>query len=162
MSRFSHRQTVWTFGPVVLLSTLLLSPVTASIVLRALLQAMPHDGLQATVRLVERTTPQNGSPLRQESSEAERLGQPRRTEEEVSGDQEMEGERYVPQPENEPDVRNTAYVRTDVLSDIALCLPTRIVLTVPDDIRLTLLPSTVRLTERRDGQSSTPPRAPPV
>ncbi|MBC8103941.1 MAG: hypothetical protein H7Z41_15310, partial [Cytophagales bacterium] len=69
MSRFAHRQPAWGTISVVLLSALLLSPMTGAALLHALLQAMPQNGhatnsatgSDATTRQAPETAPRRSA-----------------------------------------------------------------------------------------------------
>ncbi|MDX1934134.1 MAG: hypothetical protein SFU56_16155 [Capsulimonadales bacterium] len=156
MSRFSHRQPARTFGPVVLLSTLLLSPVMASVVLNALIRTLPHGGTAGFLL----TEGRGETPPRPERPSGDRAnGQPRRPEESPEPC-ESEEERFLPAPEKEP-IEGTG-ADTRPLTDIALRLTRRVVFLVPDDLRLAALPAPENALPSPEGRPSLPPRAPPA
>jgi hypothetical protein len=161
MSRFSHRQPVWTFSTVVLLSTLLLSPVATSAVLRALMQSM-LSGERISVYPTEQSANPTNANRHRPASEAERQPEePRRIEEDSFESTASDGERLLPVPENDCENRAESVTSTNSLADLAFLLPTRIVLMVPDDPRLTRLPPFANVVLRWEVRLPVPPRAPP-
>jgi hypothetical protein len=117
MSKFSHRQPVWTWSSVVILSTLLLSPVATSALLRTLAQALPQNfGAWTNV-----PTPEGTPPERNTASQTP----PRRSveEEEALRAAARSGQVRAVRLDSDPDNADAA---------IALFFPSRAIVRLPD------------------------------
>jgi hypothetical protein len=144
MSRFSHRQPIFTWSSVVLLSTLLLAPGVSAAVVSTLLESLT------------RTYPQQAA-----HSEAARTNtQPRRSaeDEEALRAAARDGAAYVVHFDTDPDNPEGG-----IAAAIAVLLPTRITVAVPDNVALTSLsPDGAIPLPCRNGRETASPRAPPV
>jgi|GEM_PF-4311519 hypothetical protein len=142
MSRFSHRQPIFSWSSVVLLSTLLLSPGVSAAVAATLLEALNR-----------------ATPLRAIHTETPTPPQPRRSseEEEALRAAARDGAAYFVRFESDPDNPET------ISASIALWFPTRVVLVVPDSVTVRLFPGLHRERVPRPALPATaPPRAPPL
>jgi hypothetical protein len=150
MSKFSHRQPVWTWSSVVLLSTLLLSPVATNTLLRALAHALPQNaGTWGSAPPAPEGTPAEQRQERASESQSPRRGT---DEEEALRAAARNGQVRAVRLDSDPDSPD----------EFALFAPTRVLVRLPD------APATIRL---RAGPETLPsaiprslsqPRAPPV
>ncbi len=153
--KYAHRQPIATWSGVVLLSALLLSPVTAASFLRALAEI----GVPQT----HANTPINSGNPAPENPRTASVTAPRRAAEEetralraaaLAG--QFRAVRLDSDPEN-------PYALVTGGVDYAIFLPSRVVLRIPDDPMLADAPMHDRKPAERDAlRHRTPPRAPPV
>ncbi|GAB4455163.1 MAG: hypothetical protein OHK0029_10810 [Armatimonadaceae bacterium] len=142
MSRFSHRQPVFSWSSVVILSTLLLAPGVSATVATALWEVLAQ-------RSVAQTTPG--------SEGARPASQPRRSADEETLHAAKNGATYVIRFDSDPDFPDS------VTASIAIWVPTRAILHFPE----TGLPPHFGgeysvSAQARTVQGILPPRAPPT
>ena len=141
MSKYAHRQPIATWSGVVLLSALLLSPVTAGAFLRVLLDSAPAQNRAATPDANRQGNAQ--SPRRTDEEERQALRAAA-----------LSGQLRAVRLDSDPDNRTPAY---------ALFVPIRAIVRIPDDPTLAALPPDKSTAALRPARSRpTPPRAPPV
>jgi hypothetical protein len=154
MSKFSHRQPIWTWSSVVLLSTLLLSPVTANTLLRAFAQTLPQQNAGAnTPADAGRTADNRGTTPTPAEQQA-----PRRSTDEGENIRAVARIRQLRAIRLDDDPEHPAAAAT-----LAFVLPERSVLSIPDDAALASLFAADPVAPPRAGAlRDTPPRAPPA
>lgn len=143
MSRFSHRQPVFTWGSVVLLSTLLLAPgVSASVaatLLQALVSGLPHAIAHYDAALTQQMP-------RRSSEEEESLRAAAR-----------DGAAYLVRLDTDPDHPE------NLTAALAVLMPTRGIIRVLDTGSVPArLAATFCLLPPGESRPGVPPRAPPV
>ena len=155
MSRFAHRQPAWGTISVVLLSALLLSPMTAAAFLHALAQALPQNGQSAG----------SGGPNTDTSGRQTLATAPRRAAEE---DEEGDATRSAATTLREQlqNLRQGSDGEHSVAAHLAadallITLRPRIVLLVPDDGPNLTAPAPEETLRSRFVANPTSPRAPP-
>lgn len=154
MSRFAHRQPAWGTISVVLLSALLLSPMTGAAFLHALAQAMPQNG-QSTGRGA--TGPEASSPQTLAAA-------PRRSAEEDEDAVQRAAAALREQFQNlregnDPDHSAAAHLAADAL---LVTLRPRTILLIPDDGPALTAAITDDTLRSRFVTNPSSPRAPPA
>jgi hypothetical protein len=156
MSKFSHRQPIWTWSSVVLLSTILLSPVTANTLLRALAQTLPQQNAGTSTPADAGRTAADNRGANTPAPAEQRA--PRRTADEgeairaAARIRQLRAIRFDDDPEQPASAATLAFV-----------LPERSVLSIPDDDALASLFAADPVAPPRAGAlRDTPPRAPPA
>lgn len=154
--KYAHRQPIATWSGVVLLSALLLSPVTAATFLRALAQSGTQPRAAEPANPAPNTGRPSGVPTPNTPSR-------RAADEETKALRAaaLAGQFRAVRLDSDPDNPNN--IAPDYV-DYAIILPARVVLRVPDDPALAALPPSPDATasERTALRRNTPPRAPPV
>ena len=155
MGKYAHRQPIATWSGVVLLSALLLSPVTAATFLRALAESG-----NAPSRAAEPANPNNPTPNTQHPTPNAQSRRAADEETKALRAAALAGQFRAVRLDSDPD--NPDNIAPDYV-DYAILLPARAVLRVPDDPALAALPPSPDATpaERHALRRNTPPRAPP-
>ncbi len=153
MSRFAHRQPAWGTISVVLLSALLLSPMTGTAFLHALMQSMPQNGQNAG----------SGAAGSEASSRQTLATAPRRSAEEdedaIQCAAAMLREQLLNLREGgDPEHSAAAHLAADAL---LVTLRPRTVLLVPDDGPGLAVPAPAETLRSRFVANPASPRAPP-